>query len=71
MEEMQLKRYFDAFTDCWKFFKKWSGEKSDDDWKQLLLEAEELRKKDEDFVFRKTLISETILELNRLSKEKK
>ena len=69
MEDRQLKRYFDAFTDCWKFFKKWSGEKKDEDWKQLLLEAEDLRKKDEDFVFRKTLISETILELNRLCME--
>lgn len=69
MEDRQLKRYFDAFTDCWKFFKKWSDEKNYEDWKQLLLEAEELRKKDEKFVFRKSLIVATILELNRMCKE--
>lgn len=69
MNEEQLKKYYEIYTDCWKFFRKWCEPKSDDDWKQLLYEAEKLQKKDDKSELRKRLISETILEINRLCKK--
>lgn len=69
MNEELLKKYYEIYTDCWKFFRKWNSPKSDEDWKQLLREAKELQKKDENSHLRKRLISETILEINRLCKK--
>lgn len=71
MNEQELKKRYEAYTDCWKFFKKWCEPKTDDDWEQLLKEAAELRKKDEDMELRKRLITETVLEINRLAKERR
>lgn len=68
MNEELLKKYHEIFTDCWKFFRKWNSPKSEDEWKQMLQEAEELHQKDKDSTLRKRLISETILEINRLCK---
>lgn len=67
MSEEELKKYYDIYTECWKFFRKWNEPKTEDEWKQMLCEAEELYKADKDSVLRKRLISETILEINRLA----
>ena len=69
MNEESLKKYYEIFTDCWKFFRKWNSPKSEDEWKQMLQEAYELHQKDKYSILRKRLISETILEINRLCKK--
>ena len=65
MNEEQLRKLHEVFNDCWKFAKKWNSPKSEDEWKQMLQEAEELHQKDKDSTLRKRLISETILVLKQ------
>ena len=69
MNEEQLRKLHEVFNDCWKFTKKWCNPQSEDEWRQLLQDAEELYQKDKNSIFRQRLISETILEINRSSKK--
>ena len=71
MTDQELKRRYEAYTDCWRFYKKWCEPKTDDDWKNLLCEAKEIVDKDKDLELRKKLMEVTILDINRMEKEKK
>ncbi len=71
MSDEELKKYYESYTDCWKFFKKHCQVSSDEEWQQLLIEAKEVCDKDKDSKFRRKLMSETIAEIDRLCKKNK
>ena len=71
MKEPILKNYYTIYTDCWMFFKKYSDPKdSDEYWRAVACEANDLYKKHGEVAFSEKVIGDTLDELERLWKEK-
>lgn len=85
MSEKELREYYEVYTDCWKFFRKYTEllEKisrngcvsanqidSDSYWDALVNESAEIYKKHENTVFAKGLLVVTTKEIERIYKEK-
>lgn len=70
MSESELKKVYQAFTDCWRFFKKYS-EMSDDDesWEGVVSESGQIAKKYGNDKFVRDLLSASIAELERRVKK--
>lgn len=69
MDQEKLKEYFDIYTDCWKFFKRYSDvEYSDQYWLGLMQEANNIYERHKTELCKK-LILDTLDELERISKK--
>lgn len=86
MGEKELRGYYEVYTDCWKFFRKYVEliEKidsknppaegmidSDSYWEALVNESAEIYEKHENTLFAKRLLVATTKEMERIYKEKK
>ena len=67
MTENELRRYFDMFTDCWKFFRRNVGRMDDPEfWQQVADDNCETWTKHNHDPLMKTLLSATTKEIERI-----
>lgn len=72
MTEQELKLYYSVFTSEWKFFRKYSDVKDNDEyWENVVEESGEIVKGYENSRLSRDLILAALSELERISKEKK
>ena len=72
MSNEELKRYYDMFTDSWRFFKKYSDVKDTDEyWEKVVGESDRLSKQYGNSKFVNTLLLAVIGELERKAREGK
>ena len=72
MEIEELRRVYNVFTDCWRFYKKYVETKiTDEYWKNMISESEQIAKKYNDSKFVTDLLVVTCDELQRRMKGKK
>lgn len=72
MNEEELRKYFDIYTDCWKLFKKYSNPTDDDEfWMEFARESHDLNEKHGKAKFAETLILATYSEVERIWRENK
>ncbi len=72
MTEQELKLYYSVFTSAWKFFRKYSDVKDNDEyWENVVEESGEIVKGYENSRLSQDLILAALSELERISKEKK
>lgn len=72
MSNEKLKRYYDMFTDSWRFFKKYSDVKDTDEyWEAVVNETHEISKKYGECKIIINLVLAALTELERISKEMK
>lgn len=66
----ELKRIYNLFTDCWRFFKKYADVRDEDSfWENVVSESGELSKKYNNDKFAIALILAVIEEFERKAKE--
>lgn len=66
----ELKRIYNLFTDCWRFFKKYADVRDEDSfWENVVSESGELSKKYNNEKFAIALILAIIEEFERKAKE--
>lgn len=66
----ELKRIYNLFTDCWRFFKKYADVRDEDSfWENVVSESGELSKKYNNDKFAIALILTVIEEFERKAKE--
>lgn len=85
MSEEELRKYYEIYTDCWKFFRKYAellekidcntpvGEgmiDGDSYWDALVNESAEIYKKHGNTMFAKDVLVATTKEIERIYKEK-
>lgn len=85
MSDKELRKYYEVYTDCWKFFRKYAEllEKidrntpadegkidSDSYWESLVNESTEIYEKHGNTVFAKNVLVATTKEIERIYKEK-
>ncbi|MBR5129209.1 MAG: hypothetical protein IKU67_04050 [Firmicutes bacterium] len=74
MEQEELKRYYEVYTECWKLLKKYSNPTDMEEfWENLAVECHELNEKFEQKKFASEIILSTYIEIERIwkcSKEK-
>lgn len=71
MNEEELKKYFNVYTDCWKLFKKFSDPVAEDAfWEALIDEGDAVAEKYGKSEFAKKMIVVTMEELDRISRKK-
>lgn len=72
MSSEELKRYYDMFTDSWRFFKKYSDVKDTDEyWKLVVNGSGAISKKYGECKIIINLVLAALTELERISKEMK
>ena len=72
MTEQGLKLYYSVFTSAWKFFRKYSDVKDNDEyWENVVEESGKIVKGYENSRLNRDLILAALSELERISKEKK
>ena len=72
MTEQELKLYYSVFTSAWKFFRKYSDVKDNDEyWENVVEESGKIVKGYENSRLSRDLILAALSELERISKEKK
>ena len=72
MTEQGLKLYYSVFTSAWKFFRKYSDVKDNDEyWENVVEESGKIVKGYENSRLSRDLILAALSELERISKEKK
>lgn len=70
MKSEELKRYFDFFTDCWKFFKKYSSaDNTEEYWQAVDSDSQEIAVKYGRTRFVNKIVLEILLELEGLCKK--
>lgn len=70
MSNEELKRIYNLFTDCWRYFKKYADVKDEDIyWENVVGESGELSKKYNNDKFAIALILAVIEEFERKAKE--
>lgn len=68
----ELKRVYNVYTDCWRFYKKHVGTKiTDGYWKNMISESEQIAKKYNDSKFVVDLLVVTCDELQRVFMKEK
>ena len=71
MNNKELKRYFDFFTDCWKFFKKYStADNTEKYWEAVDSDSQAIAEKYGRTEFANKIILQILLELKRLCEMK-
>lgn len=66
----ELKRIYNLFTDCWRFFKKYADVRDEDSfWENVVSESGELSKKYNNEKFAIALILAVVDEFERKAKE--
>lgn len=72
MREEELRKFFNVYTECWRFFRKYSSPTDDDEfWEKLINESSELVEKSERKELAKAIMLATIDEIERVYKEHK
>ena len=72
MKEDELKKYFDLYTCCWRFFKKYSNPVDDDRfWDSFVEEAGNIMEKFRKSELAKKIVLATIDEIEEIYKSKK
>lgn len=72
MSELDLKKVYGMFTDCWRFFKKYNDIQSTDEyWEAVTSEGDKLARQYGDGRFIRDLTLAVIMELERRGKEAK
>lgn len=70
MSDEELRRIYNLFTDCWRYFRKYEDVKDEDSyWENVVNESGELSKKYNNDKFAIALILAVIDELERIYKE--
>lgn len=70
MSNEELKRIYNLFTDCWRFYKKYAGAQDTDSyWEKIVDESSELSKKYNNDKFAIALVLAVIDEFERRAKE--
>ncbi len=71
MEEVELKEYYQIYTDCWKMFRRFSNPLDTDEfWNNLVSTSDEIFKSTEKKEFAKKMILATLDEIENVFKEK-
>lgn len=69
MTEVELRKYFEVYTDVWKFFRKYSEQSFDNDfWQSLMCDTYKLLDKHGKTTFVKDILQKTIEEIERINK---
>lgn len=72
MGNEELKRYYDMFTDSWRFFKKYSEVKDTDEyWEAVVNESSAISRKYGECKIIINLVLAALTELEKISKEMK
>lgn len=72
MGNEELKRYYDMFTDSWRFFKKYSEVKDTDEyWEAVVNESSTISRKYGECKIIINLVLAALTELEKISKEMK
>lgn len=69
MNEDELRKYYDIYTNCWKMFRSFSNPVDKDEfWSDLISASDKIYKASGDNEFAKEIILATVSEIERISK---